>query len=249
MRTSKTLSCISYNTREWLLSVLQMLVEDGVLSNYWGCFHEADVDSKKPHCHVTIVPSRSIDTEIVFPKFNEIVPEEALPRKLICIDSRRGGLEFCKSLGDNYLYNKHDSQYLAFKHLERNVKDYGEESMFFSSEEFKEVLIDASRQVQETLYPRDARIYIDLANGCTSFDLMLEGYSSQQIESVRRNFNADRNREADALRMEELKKMAAESDAKEQKVLAEYRSLTSRAVSTISWEDATQINLFDEKEN
>lgn len=249
MRTSKTLSCISYNTREWLLSVLQMLVEDGILSNYWGCFHEADVDSKKPHCHVTIVPSRSIDTEVVFPKFNEIVPGEALPRKLICIDARRGGLEICKSLGDNYLYNKHDSQYLTSKHLERNVKDYGEESMFFSSEEFKEVLIDASRQVQETLYPRDARIYTALANGCNSFDLMLEGYTSPQIESVRRNIRADRLQEATDLYMTELEEMAAEIAFKEEKVLAEARSLTSRAVSTISWEDATQINLFEEKEN
>lgn len=249
MRTSKTLSCISYNSKEFLLAVLTSLVNDGILSDYWGCFHEADVDSKKAHCHVTIVPNRTIDTEVLFPMFNELVVGENLPRKLICKDARRGGLEVCKSLGDNYLYNKHDSCYLASKHLERNVRDYGEESMFFSSEEFKELLIDAARQVQDTLIPPAAQCYQALLDGFDSFQLMMEGYSSQLIESVRRNFNMDKREKACSLRLEELEKMAAEIGAKEQKVLAEHKSLTSKAVATISWEDATQISLFDEKEN
>lgn len=104
MKTSKAISTISYNTREFLESKLTKLVDDGILGFWAFAFHLKEDDELSDHFHVYAEPEESIDTFQLKHEFREYISGEIKPR---------GTKRWDKSKWDTwYLYAYHDPDYL-----------------------------------------------------------------------------------------------------------------------------------------
>lgn len=128
MRTAKPISTVSFNTKEYLKSTLDNLVESKVLS--WYCFipHKAEDDDagKKDHFHVYAEPSKTLQTDDLRSEFKEYDPE--MP------DKPRSTLVWKSSkFYDWYQYSLHDPAYLASKGLRK--KYWYRQDEFITSEE------------------------------------------------------------------------------------------------------------------
>lgn len=108
MKTTKPISTISYNTKEYLQLKLEEWRKAGIIS--FGAFitHDPEEDEKKAHHHVYIVPSKMLQTDDLRENLKEFDP--AMPNKPL------GCLMFQSSKFDDwYLYGLHDPEYLASK--------------------------------------------------------------------------------------------------------------------------------------
>lgn len=127
MRTSKPISTISFNSREFLIFKLSYLQEKGVLS-FWAFIEhqpEDDEGGKKQHFHVFVIPSKICNTDDIRKQFIEYDPQH---------DKPRGTLLWVTSKFDSwYMYALHDSAYLASKGQSR--KYHYKHDMFVSSDD------------------------------------------------------------------------------------------------------------------
>ena len=113
MKTSKPFGFISYNSREFLQSVLQQFIADGKFLRC-ACWYHESTGKEKNHFHVWIEPNEEIDTSIISDKFVETL--ESGEQQSIAIRPK------CSSKwNDAYLYGIHDSEYLSSKGLEREL--------------------------------------------------------------------------------------------------------------------------------
>lgn len=110
MVTTKPFSTISYNSIEFLRSVLSTLASAHKIE-FWAFIHhmpEDDEGGKKEHIHVYIEPSKRIDTSLLRDEFDELDPNN--------LEKPLGVLPFRSSkFQDWYMYALHDREYLAQK--------------------------------------------------------------------------------------------------------------------------------------
>lgn len=117
MRTTKAISTISFNSKEYLEQTLNNLKKRGIIS-FWSYVEhlpEDDEGGKKPHIHLRIEPSKLIQTEDLRNEFRELDPTHP--------DKPKGCLTFGFSKFDHwYMYAKHDKGYLASKGQSRKYQ-------------------------------------------------------------------------------------------------------------------------------
>lgn len=113
MITRRAFSTVTYNTQDFLKANLNELVKEGKLA-WWAYFyHVPDIDNRKAHIHLHMIPECSVDTVMLAKQFEELDPTNPLPlRWRPCEHSK---------WDDWYLYCCHDKYYLRFKGLERNT--------------------------------------------------------------------------------------------------------------------------------
>lgn len=163
MKTRRPISTISYNSDQFLISVLTDWLLDRKIS--WWCYinHVPDTDSGKNHKHIHIIPDTSFDTADLMHDLEELDPNNILPLK--CMP-----FQFSK-WDDWYLYCLHDKYYLKYKGLVRN-HFYRPEDFICSDEDF---LNDKIHSVDVSAYSG----YNDLINayfrGQSFSDLVISG--------------------------------------------------------------------------
>lgn len=110
MRTTKPISTISFNSREYLALKLHELQKSGRIS-FWAFVEhvpEDDEAGKKYHHHVFVIPSKMLQTDDLREELKEYDPEHP--------DKPKGCLTWNSSRFEHwYMYGKHDKRYLASK--------------------------------------------------------------------------------------------------------------------------------------
>lgn len=107
--TSKPISTISYNTRDFLIDKLDRLMESKKFDDYRLIFHYGE-DGDKDHWHVWIQPNKRLDTGELKDVFNEVDPDKTKSKPL-------GVLPFRSSDPLNWImYVIHDPLYLKSHH-------------------------------------------------------------------------------------------------------------------------------------
>lgn len=177
MRTTKPISTVSFNTEEYLRSVLEEQISSGVISWYVYIKHKGEDDDagRKDHMHVYAEPSKTIQTDNIRAMFKEFDPENP--------DKPLGTLLWKVSkFQDWYMYAKHDPVYLANKGL---VKKYVYQSTDFVSNEDMEL---ADRISNFPVLPMQ-RMLEEIQNGTTFEQLVACGFVPiQQIVQYRQAY-------------------------------------------------------------
>lgn len=132
-QSTSEIQCVSYLSTESLLWHLRGRVKAGIIGHFWAVEHEPDEDSKKPHHHVRMTPpiGRSVDWSEICQSIAEVVPGEALPRKLV-VSARAVNNQSEEGL----LYARHEAHYLRVKGLTKAKLDYPREAFYTDSEEW-----------------------------------------------------------------------------------------------------------------
>ena len=127
MRTSKPISTISYNTKEFLISKLNEMYNNGRISDWMFIKHYAEDDESKNHYHVYMEPNRMLDTMEIQKFFREIDLKNPSAPPL-------GMINFNSSKTDDWiLYCLHFEPYLKTKGEER-VYSYTKEDIVYKDE-------------------------------------------------------------------------------------------------------------------
>lgn len=109
--TKKPLSSISFNTDKYLRSCLESLVSDGMIQSWMYILHQPEEDTKKPHIHLWLSPSRPVNPVVVRKSFIEPMFDGS---------GDLGCLPFAASkVSDWLLYALHYEPYLNSKGLVR----------------------------------------------------------------------------------------------------------------------------------
>ena len=118
MKTTKSISTISYNSTSYLIGTLNDLVKSKKVTYWCFIYHKAeptpDEAGLKAHHHVYIEPSKLIQTDDIVDALKEIDfnhPDKTLG----CMPFRT-----TKRFGDWYLYALHDRRYLSLKNQSRH---------------------------------------------------------------------------------------------------------------------------------
>lgn len=114
MKTRLPFSTISYNSRDFLVSHLNELVQHGILSEWYAILHKGEDDEagKKEHFHVWFMPSKQVQTDDIrafFQEFDLQHPDK--PRKCLSFGPSKFA-PWC-------MYGLHDKAYLASKRQSR----------------------------------------------------------------------------------------------------------------------------------
>lgn len=129
MRTSKPIATISYNSQEFLVQQLDVLVKNHKICDYMFINHFAEEDEKKSHIHLWIKPNTLLDTMDLQHHFTELNPSNPT-KPFKCIDFRFSDVD------DWILYSQHFEPYLASKgesreyHYTRDDFVYNDEDTF-----------------------------------------------------------------------------------------------------------------------
>lgn len=112
MKTTRPQSTISYNSKGFLIGVLDNLVKQGIIQFYAFIEHLAEEDENKNHIHLYFEPAKTIDTAWLSKQFLE--PDAEHPQQpLKC-------MPFSPSKWvDWYWYGLHDKAYLMSKQMTR----------------------------------------------------------------------------------------------------------------------------------
>ena len=118
MKTRLPFSTISYNTPRFLALKLNEFVSARIVTFWTFIEHKPEDDEagKKQHCHLWVVPARSIQTDDFLAEFKELDPSHP-DKPFKCLSARSS-----KSFGDWYLYAIHDAAYLISKGQSRRYK-------------------------------------------------------------------------------------------------------------------------------
>lgn len=109
MRTSRPIATISYNTADYLNTVLGELTRKRAITFWAWVEHYPEDDETKAHKHLYIVPNGQIDTDSLREQFVQVDLTNPTLKPL-------GTLNFRPSkFVDWYLYALHDSSYLETK--------------------------------------------------------------------------------------------------------------------------------------
>ncbi len=112
MITRSPFGFISYNSRKFLVNVLQSFIDEGKFFRC-ACWYHESTGEEKNHFHCWVEPAVQLDTSTIVDKFIEY-DEEKDTRQSIAI------LPKCSSKwNDAYLYGTHNSDYLVSKGLFR----------------------------------------------------------------------------------------------------------------------------------
>lgn len=134
MNTSFPFGFISYNSHDYLESVLISFIEEGTFSRCACWFHQSMGD-EKDHFHCWVEPTQSMLTQSIKDRFIEI-DDEGNQNSIALKDK-------CKSVfTDAYLYGIHDKHYLAIKNrLREQVNIVSDKHIYLG--DFKQELYEA----------------------------------------------------------------------------------------------------------
>lgn len=116
MKTTRTISNITYNTLPFFEHVINDLAERGIIEWAYWILHKADSDDKKDHIHFVLRPSARIETTALRNAFLEPTADNPLPL------APTSKWFFTNSMDDWILYVLHDEAYLASKGQTRNYR-------------------------------------------------------------------------------------------------------------------------------
>ena len=158
MKTTKPISSISWNSRNYLVDRLEELRKAHLIAFWVLVKHTAEEDEKKDHIHFYVEPNRSIDTELLREKFIELVPGS----------KPLGVNKFQKSDFKNWLwYCLHDKAYLLSKGETRKYH-YSIEDLISSDDG------DLRQRIQEN--PRPESEYSKVEELIQHFNTYLKKY-------------------------------------------------------------------------
>ena len=161
MKTTKPISSISWNSRNYLVDRLEELRKAHLIAFWVLVKHTAEEDEKKDHIHFYLEPNRSVDTELLREKFIELVPGS----------KPLGVNKFQKSDFQNWLwYCLHDKAYLLSKGETRKYH-YSIEDLISSDDG------DLRQRIQENPRPESEYSKVE--------ELIQQGFSNEAIAQTR----------------------------------------------------------------
>lgn len=170
MLTICKLSTISYNTDDYLCSVLNSLLNARKIS-FWAFINHAPEDEElAKHKHLLLIPDTQLSTTDLSDAFLEFDPE--MPQNpLRCIDWRK-----TSSISDWLLYAIHDSVYCKLKYGE-NKKFHYEQSDVKCSDKYQ-IANYWYEAYHEFKFWKSQKFQKFLKNGMTAKQLVKSGYVS-----------------------------------------------------------------------
>ena len=127
MRTTKDISTISYNTKDFLVSKLNILLNEHTISDYMFIEHQPESDETKAHFHLYLKPNTLIDTMELQDYLREYDTNDLSKKPL-------GVIDFKPSNPDDWiLYVLHFPPYLLSKGEKREFV-YQKEQMTFADD-------------------------------------------------------------------------------------------------------------------
>lgn len=164
MRTRRLISTISFNSPDFFKLTCERLRASGVIElAYWVVHHPED-DEKKAHIHACMLPARVLDTIKLEKQFEELVPGESEPRRVL-------PFYVSKTFADWFLYSSHNAGYLASKGQSRRFS--------YSLDEFgatcKERLLEDVKMIDMRPFKVWALVNAAVASGQSWDDLMASG--------------------------------------------------------------------------
>lgn len=163
MRTRRLLSTISFNSPDFFKLTCERLRASGVIElAYWVVHHPED-DEKKAHIHACMLPARVLDTIKLEKQFEELVPGESEPRRVLPF--------YVSKFADWFLYSSHNAGYLASKGQSRRFS--------YALDEFgatcKERLFEDVKMIDMRPFKVWALVNAAVASGQSWDDLMASG--------------------------------------------------------------------------
>lgn len=165
MNTSKPIATVSYNSVEFLTSVLDELVKKKIIVYYQfikhiGEINEVTGEQEKDHIHVYVEPNIRVNTMVLAEKFIEPVPGKK-PLKTIA---------WVNSVCDDWiLYCLHDETYLMTK-FEHRQEHYTGSAIHTSDED--DFIRRYTHAYQSSGYARNRNLYSYIKNGGTFCKLL-----------------------------------------------------------------------------
>lgn len=169
LRTSKPISTISYNTKEFLIATLDKWVNAQIVSYWCIVRHYGELldngIAEKDHWHVFLVPNKMVDTMKLAADTMEIDLNHKLPLK--CKDFRN-------SKEDDWIwYCLHDPSYLATKGEVRQYQYCPDDFIASDDDEFQQHYY---RAMHSSNILADARLNEMLRSGFSMGELVYNGY-------------------------------------------------------------------------
>ena len=164
MKTSKPFSTISYNSKDFLISKLDELVQKRHISFYAFVEHYPEDDEKKKHKHLIIIPNGQVQTDQITDLLQEM--DITNPLKPLGVMPWRSS-----KWGDWYLYTCHDSAYLMSKGQTRK-HHYQEQDFTSSNYDYMHELITT---IDRTKYVKSQEFYQKAVQGIPFIHLVGQG--------------------------------------------------------------------------
>lgn len=163
--TTKTISTISFNTQEYLVSRLNSLVKADIIVYWLAIKHFPEEDETKEHFHVLIEPNGKVNLSDLRRELQELDPKRP--------DKPLGCLPFnvTKDLGDWVLYAEHDEDYLLEKGEARKYH-YSQEEILRSDDDIFEHILHSFNKSD---YTKGANIIKAICEGADAFELVRNG--------------------------------------------------------------------------
>lgn len=168
MNTAKPFATISYNSKEFLKTQLDQMMEDKTLEFYCFISHLPEEDERKEHIHLFVIPMYKMDTEDFRDRLVEPIPGDLPRRCLPCVSSK---------FVDWYLYGLHDRDYLAMKMETRKYK-YQREEMVTPDYEY---FIQLIHRCDFSKWKRQRRFKEMVESGETFDSLCSNGFIPAQL--------------------------------------------------------------------
>lgn len=129
MQTCKAISTISYNSKEFLVSRLNLLVKMHIIDFYMFIEHIGEItftgEKEKDHIHLFIVPNHRINTAELDEQFIELDPNNIKPKKCISWSVSKSDDWILYALHDpNYLMSKMEKRQIQYKYTDLKSSDY-----------------------------------------------------------------------------------------------------------------------------
>ena len=200
VRTSKPFATISYNTDTFLQHQLNDLVSRNIIDFWCYINHNAEIDEKKDHKHLFIIPSAMIDTKnleqhFIEPQLNDL-PLRCMP--------------FVSSKFDDwFLYSKHDAGYLLMKGQARKYH-YNDSDFITNNEDWFIELKHSINLVKTNAFNKIAE---SVENGLNNYDIC-SMFPVQMIKQVTTAIEMCRNQVRFKRRQSELEQERQEFENK-----------------------------------
>lgn len=159
MLTSKPLATISYNTKEYLVLVLNNLLQAKKIQFWAYIKHKREEDEEKDHFHVYVEPSKRIDTSDLKECFKELDKDNEKPLGTLI-------WRYSKLL-DWIYYGIHDSAYLMQKGETRKYHYLIDDIVTSDKSELHNFIIENPRPKSEADI-----IVTGLMSGRSNFEIM-----------------------------------------------------------------------------
>ena len=131
MATSKPISNISYNTVEFLIDKLNYFYEKRIIKTWYFIKHQPEADEGSSHIHLFILPNKVLDPMELSQEFEEFIPGEKLPRRVMRWEP--------SNFEDWYYYSVHDKWYLeTIKNQSREFHYKDSDFFCFDEKQFQQ---------------------------------------------------------------------------------------------------------------